>query len=55
MQAEWRQVKDTVAGLPAWIADPTGVPRMVAGSNATQWYWDNSYDSTTANPGFQTP
>jgi len=38
-----------------WIADPTGVPHVVAGSGATQWYWGNSYDITTANPDFQTP
>jgi hypothetical protein len=61
MLADWQQVKDDVAGLPAWmqsrvrywIADPTGVPHMVPGSNATQWYWGNSYDITTANPDFQ--
>ena len=60
---DWRQVKNSVAGLPArmrsrvryWIADPTGVPHMVAGSSATQWYWGNSYDITTANLNFQTP
>ena len=47
MRAEWRRVKDSVAGLPAWIADPIGVPHMVAGSNATQWYWGNGYDIAT--------
>ena len=35
-----------------WIADPTGVPHVVAGASATQWYWGNSYDITTANPNF---
>jgi hypothetical protein len=24
----------------------------VPGSNATQWYWGNSFDITTANPDF---
>ena len=36
-----------------WIADPTGVPHVVPGSSATQWYWGSSYDITTANPNFQ--
>ena len=60
---DWQQVKHSVAGLPAWmrsrirywIADPTGVQHMVAGSSATQWYWGNRYDITIANPDFQTP
>ena len=58
MRSEWQQVKDNVGHLPGWmqskvrywIADPTGVPHVVPGSNATQWYWGNSYDITTANP-----
>lgn len=60
MISQWQQVKDNVAALPAWmqskvrywIADPTGVPHVLAGANATQWYWGNSYDITTANPDF---
>ncbi|HET9079372.1 MAG TPA: hypothetical protein VFO01_02490 [Trebonia sp.] len=60
MRNDWQQVKDNVAALPAWmqsrvrywIADPTGVPHVIAGANATQWYWGNSYDITTATPGF---
>jgi hypothetical protein len=60
MLSEWQQVKDKVAGLPSsmqgkvryWIADPTGVPHVVAGSSATQWYWGSNYDITTANPNF---
>jgi hypothetical protein len=60
MLSEWQQVKDKVADLPAsmqnkvryWIADPTGVPHVVAGSSATQWYWGSNYDLTTANPNF---
>jgi hypothetical protein len=60
MLSDWQQVKANVGGLPSWmqshvrywIADPTGVPHVVPGSNATQWYWGNNYDITTANPGF---
>jgi hypothetical protein len=60
MRSEWQQVKDNMAHLPGWmqskvrywIADPTGVPHVVPGSSATQWYWGNSYDMTTANPDF---
>ncbi len=61
MVSEWQAVKDNVASLPQWmqskvrywIADPTGVPHVLPGSNATQWYWGSSYDISTANPGFQ--
>ena len=61
MISDWQAVKDSVAGLPHWmqsqvrywIADPTGVPHVLPGANATQWYWGNSYDITTANPGFE--
>jgi hypothetical protein len=35
-----------------WIADPTGTPHIVPGSNATQWYWGTGYDESTALPGF---
>jgi len=60
MRSDWQQVKDNVADLPSWmqskvkywIADPTGVPHVVPGSSATQWYWGSNYDITTANPGF---
>lgn len=60
MRSQWQAVKDNVAHLPGWmqskvrywIADPTGVPHVVPGSNATQWYWGNSFDITTANPDF---
>ena len=60
MRNDWQQVKNHVAALPRWmqskvrywIADPTGVPHVVAGANATQWYWGKSYDVTTANPDF---
>ena len=60
MKSDWQQVKANVAALPSWmrpkvrywIADPTGVPHVVAGASATQWYWGSSYDVTTANPDF---
>jgi hypothetical protein len=60
MRSEWSAVKSAVASFPAqmrdrihyWIADPTGTPHLVPGSDATQWYWGHSYDITTAAPGF---
>jgi hypothetical protein len=60
MQSEWPAVQAAVGTLPHWmqahvrwwIADPTGYPHLVPGSDATQWYWGSSYDITTANPGF---
>jgi hypothetical protein len=60
MRSEWPAVKSAVAALPAsmqshvrwWIADPTGVPHVVPGSSATQWYWGSNYDITTATPSF---
>jgi hypothetical protein len=61
MTSEWQAVKDRIGGLPSWmrshvrywIADPTGVPHVVPGSDATQWYWGSSYDISTANPDFE--
>jgi hypothetical protein len=61
MLSQWQAVKDNVGALPGWmhshvrywIADPTGVNHVVPGSNATQWYWGQNYDITTANPGFE--
>jgi hypothetical protein len=60
MLSEWPQVQGYISSLPSqmqshvryWIADPTGVPHMVPGASATQWYWGNSYDISTAMPGF---
>jgi len=57
---EWPAARAAVATLPAamqarvrwWIADPTGYPHIVPGSDATQWYWGPSYDISTANPDF---
>jgi hypothetical protein len=55
--AEWALVKGAVAALPApeqarirwWIANPTGYPHLVPGSDATQWYWGSSVDIATAS------
>jgi hypothetical protein len=60
MISEWPAVQAAVATLPAWmqarvrwwIADPTGVPHIVPGSQATQWYWGPNYDISTATPSF---
>jgi hypothetical protein len=60
MLSEWPSVQAACATLPAWmqarirwwIADPTGVPHIVPGSDATQWYWGSSYDISTATPRF---
>lgn len=59
-RAEWPQVQAAVGTLPSWmqshirwwIADPNGVPHMVPGAQATQWYWGQGYDESTALPGF---
>ena len=58
--SEWPQVQADVAALPAWtrsrirwwVADPTGVPHIVPGSQATQWYWGSTYDESMAEPNF---
>jgi len=60
MRSEWGAVRAAVAHLPArmrarvhyWIADPTGVPHIVPGAHATQWYWGRGYDISSARPGF---
>jgi hypothetical protein len=60
MISEWPAVRAAVATLPHqmqthirwWIADPTGVPHLVPGSDATQWYWGSHYDISTALPRF---
>ena len=60
MRSEWAAVQQAVSQLPwwmpshtkYWIADPTGVPHIVPGSQATQWYWGQNYDISTAAPGF---
>jgi hypothetical protein len=60
MRSEWPAAQAAVAILPArmrsrirwWIADPTGYPHVLPGSQATQWYWGSSYDISTATPAF---
>ena len=60
MRSEWPAVQAAINALPwwmpshtqYWIADPTGVPHIVPGSMATQWYWGQNYDISTALPGF---
>jgi hypothetical protein len=60
MRSEWPSVQAACATLPAsmrsrirwWIADPTGVPHIVPGSDATQWFWGANYDISTATPRF---
>jgi hypothetical protein len=59
-RAEWGATQQAISALPQqmqshvkwWIADPTGVPHIVPGSDATQWYWGQNYDQSLANPGF---
>jgi hypothetical protein len=60
MRSEWPAVRAAIATLPAkmqahvrwWIADPTGVPHIVPGAQATQWYWGQNYDISTATAQF---
>lgn len=59
-RTEWPAVRAAVNRLPSrmrarvhwWIADPTGVPHIVAGASATQWYWGPHYDISKVQPGF---
>jgi hypothetical protein len=59
--SEWPQVQADVASLPSWmrsrirwwVADPTGVPHIVPGSSATQWYWGSTYDESLAAPSLE--
>ena len=59
-RAEWQPTQAAISALPQamqshvkwWIADPTGTPHIVPGSDATQWYWGQNYDQSLANPGF---
>jgi hypothetical protein len=58
--SEWSEVQQDVSALPAsmqadirwWIADPTGYPHIVPGSQATQWYWGANYDESEALPSY---
>ena len=57
---EWPLVKASVSTLPSWmqarvrwwIANPTGYPHLVPGSDATQWFWGPGYDISSATPRF---
>jgi hypothetical protein len=59
MRSEWPATQAAIATLPQamqhqvrwWIADPTGVAHVVPGAQATQWYWGQNYDISTALPG----
>ena len=59
MMSQWPATQAAINTLPApmqshvkyWIADPTGVPHVVPGASATQWYWGPNYDISTALPG----
>jgi hypothetical protein len=58
MRSEWGATEAAIGTLPGamqsrvrwWIADPTGVEHLVSGSSATQWYWGQNYDISTATP-----
>ncbi|HEY2550643.1 MAG TPA: hypothetical protein VGI64_08700 [Streptosporangiaceae bacterium] len=60
MRSEWPATQAAIHHLPGWmhahirwwIADPTGVPHIVPGSDATQWYWGSHFDISTASPRF---
>ncbi|MGH3301637.1 MAG: hypothetical protein ACRDOK_08150, partial [Streptosporangiaceae bacterium] len=60
MRSDWGAVQSAINALPwwmpshtrYWIADPTGIPHIVPGSQATQWYWGQNYDISTAAPNF---
>ena len=60
MRSLWPAARAAIHQLPSsmgdhvqwWIADPTGHPHVVPGSDATQWYWGRNFDISTANPGF---
>jgi hypothetical protein len=60
MRSDWAATRDAIDTLPQpmrthvrwWIADPTGVPHIVPGAQATQWYWGPSYDISTAAHSF---
>lgn len=59
MLSEWPATQAAISTLPSWmhshirwwIADPTGSPHIVPGADATQWYWGNSFDISTAKTG----
>ena len=60
MRSDWAAAQAAVSTLPSWqqhhvrwwIADPTGIPHIIPGASATQWYWGTSYDISNVSPGF---
>ena len=60
MKSDWAAVQTSISTLPAamqshvqyWIADPTGVPHIVPGASATQYYWGHGYDLSEVAPNF---
>lgn len=60
MLGEWPAVQAAIGTLPGWvqaqvrwwIADPNGIPHIVPGAQATQWYWGPGYDESLALPSF---
>jgi hypothetical protein len=62
MGSAWPAVQAAVGKLPSQIrshvhyriADPTGVPHLVPGSDATQWYWGVEVRHHHRDPGFLT-
>lgn len=60
MRSDWGAVQAAISHLawwmPShtkyWIADPTGYPHLVPGSQATQWYWGQNFDISTALSSF---
>jgi len=58
----WPAVKGYVAQLDQsqramvryWIANPTGLPHLVPGSDATQYEWLTGYDVSAFGPGWIT-
>ena len=59
-KGDWAEVQADINALPSWmpshvrywIADPTGYPHILPGSDATQWYWGPSYDISQADQNF---
>jgi hypothetical protein len=38
-----------------WVASPSGIPHLVPGSSATQWYWGTWYNVSETTQGFWVP
>jgi hypothetical protein len=50
-QSTWPSAKSAVSGVSWWIADPGG-SGVIAGADAVQNVWDNSWDSSVVYPTF---